>query len=197
MKKQWIISALIAAVMSGNVMAQDDAVIMTINGKDVTKSEFEYIYHKNNKQQVDVKTLDEYLPLFINYKLKVDAAEKAGIDTTKAFVNELDGYRKELAKPYLTDRATEEKLLQEAYNNYCKNVEISHILVSFGQFPDEAAKTAALAKAKDVAARAQAGEDFAALAQQYSDDPGSQSRGGYLGYINVSRCLSLVWRIFV
>lgn len=189
MKKQWIISALIAAVMSGNVMAQDDAVIMTINGKDVTKSEFEYIYHKNNKQQVDVKTLDEYLPLFINYKLKVDAAEKAGIDTTKAFVNELDGYRKELAKPYLTDRATEEKLLQEAYNNYCKNVEISHILVSFGQFPDEAAKTAALAKAKDVAARAQAGEDFAALAQQYSDDPGSQSRGGYLGYIKGGRLI--------
>lgn len=189
MKKQWIISALVAAVMSGNAMAQDDAIVMTINGKVITKSEFEYIYHKNSKQQIDVKTLDEYIPLFVNYKLKVDAAEQAGIDTTQAFVNELAGYRKELAKPYLTDRATEENLLKEAYNNYCKNVEISHILISFGQFPDEASKTAALAKAQDVAKRAQSGESFEALAQQYSDDPGSQSRGGYLGYIKGGRLI--------
>ena len=136
MKKQWILSALKAAVMCGNTVAQDDAILMTINGKDVTKSEFEYIYNKNNKQQVDIKTLDEYLPLFVNYKLKVDAAEKAGIDTTQAFIKEFDGYRRELAKPYLTDRTVEENLLKEAYTNYCKNVEISHILISFGQFPD-------------------------------------------------------------
>ena len=189
MKKQWILSALMAAVMCGNTVAQDDAILMTINGKDVTKSEFEYIYNKNNKQQVDIKTLDEYLPLFVNYKLKVDAAEKAGIDTTQAFIKEFDGYRRELAKPYLTDRTVEENLLKEAYTNYCKNVEISHILISFGQFPDEAAKTAALNKAKEVAARAQAGEDFATLAQQYSEDPGSQSRGGYLGYIKGGRLI--------
>ena len=69
MKKQWILSALMAAVMCGNTVAQDDAILMTINGKDVTKSEFEYIYNKNNKQQVDIKTLDEYLPLFVNYKI--------------------------------------------------------------------------------------------------------------------------------
>lgn len=181
--------ALVAAAFSVNVIAQDDAILMNINGKDITKSEFEYIYHKNNRQQVDVNGLEEYMPLFVNYKLKVDAAEKAGIDTTAAFVSELDGYRKELAKPYLTDLATENLLLHEAYDNYAKNVEISHILITTGQMPTEEARKEALAKAQEVAAKAQAGEDFAALAQQYSEDPGSQSRGGYLGYIKGGRLI--------
>lgn len=181
--------ALVAAAFSVNVIAQDDAILMNINGKDITKSEFEYIYHKNNRQQVDVNGLEEYMPLFVNYKLKVDAAEKAGIDTTAAFVSELDGYRKELAKPYLTDLATENNLLREAYDNYAKNVEISHILITTGQMPTEEARKEALAKAQEVAAKAQAGEDFAALAQQYSEDPGSQLRGGYLGYIKGGRLI--------
>lgn len=183
MNKRCILSAFLMAAMSMNMMAQEDAIIMTINGKDIKKSEFEYIYNKNNKQQVDIKSIDEYLPLFINYKLKVDAAEQAGIDTTQAFVKELNGYCLELAKPYLKDQETDARLMQEAYENYCKNVEISHILISFGQFPDAAAKEAAKKEAQEIAARAQAGEDFTALAAQYSDDPGSKDRGGYLGYI--------------
>ncbi|MBR2379114.1 MAG: hypothetical protein IKA91_06735, partial [Bacteroidaceae bacterium] len=71
MRKQWILSALLMAGISISSFAQDDAVLMSINGKDITKSEFEYIYHKNNKQQVDVNGLEEYMPLFVNYKLKV------------------------------------------------------------------------------------------------------------------------------
>ncbi len=189
MKNQWILSAFLSLGCVTTLMAQDDAVIMNINGKDITKSEFEYIYNKNNKQQVDVKSLDEYIPLFVNYKLKVDAAEKAGIDTTAAFVKELDGYRQELARPYLTDAATEEALLREAYDYYCKNVEISHILISLGQFPDATQREAARAKAQEVADKAHAGEDFEALAEQYSEDPGSKSRGGYLGYVRGGRLI--------
>lgn len=189
MRNRNILSMLIAAGICIGATAQDDAVLMNINGKDITKQEFEYIYHKNNRQQVDNKGLDEYMPLFVNYKLKVDAAEQAGIDTTSAFIKELDGYRKELAKPYLTDRATDDCLLQEAYNNFAKNVEISHILISAGQLANDSMRVAALAKAQEVAARAKAGEDFAALAQIYSEDPGSQSRGGYLGYIKGGRLI--------
>lgn len=189
MKKQWILSAFIACSCVTSLFAQDDAVIMNINGKDITKSEFEYIYNKNNKQQIDVKSIDEYIPLFVNYKLKVDAAEKAGIDTTAAFIKELNGYRQELAKPYLTDIETEERLLQEAYDFYCKNVEISHILISVGQYPDEKQREAARAKAQGIADMAHAGQDFENLAQLYSEDPGSKNNGGYLGYIRGGRLI--------
>lgn len=189
MKTKSIISAMLAAGISMSALAQNDAVLMTINGKDITKEEFEYIYHKNNKQQADSKSIDDYMPLFINYKLKVDAAEKAGIDTTASFIKELEGYRQELSKPYLTDRATEERLLKEAYDNYCKNVEISHILVSVNPQGGEADKAKALARAQALAARARAGEDFATLAKENTDDIGSKERGGYLGYIRGGRLI--------
>ena len=59
--------------------AQQDPVLMRINGKDVLRSEFEYIYNKNNSLAgVEQKTLQEYVDLFVNFKLKVAAAEAAG-----------------------------------------------------------------------------------------------------------------------
>lgn len=188
MKKNRILSALISLGICASAVAQDP-VLMTINGKDVTKSEFEYIYNKNNKQQVDLKSLDEYMPLFVNYKLKVDAAEQAGIDTTAAFISEFEGYRKELANPYLTDAETEQRLLQEAYEFNCKNVEISHVLISVGQGADDKEYEEARLKAQEVTDKALAGEDFAKLAMQYSEDPGSKDRGGYLGYIKGGRLI--------
>ena len=62
-----------------------DPVIMRVNNKDIHKSEFEYIYNKNSQQQIDHKSLDEYVTLFKNYKLKVAEAEAMGIDSTSAF----------------------------------------------------------------------------------------------------------------
>lgn len=188
MRKQFILSTVLAA-MAINAIAQDDVVLMTINGKDVTKSEFEYIYHKNNTQQADTKSLEEYMPLFINYKLKVDAAEKAGIDTTSAFVSEFNGYRDELAKPYLTDLATEERLLQEAYSNLQKNVEISHILINTANLPHDSLHYKAREKALDVLRQAREGGDFAELARMYSDDPGTKLNEGYLGYLAGGRLI--------
>ncbi|MFQ7039156.1 MAG: hypothetical protein ACLRRG_00670 [Barnesiella sp.] len=78
------------------LMAQpvNDPVLMKINGKDIKKSEFEYIYNKNNQQQLEHKSLDEYLVLFTNYKLKVAEAEAYGLDTVQAFKKNLAGYRK-------------------------------------------------------------------------------------------------------
>lgn len=184
MKRQWMLAAFVIAGLSMFARAQEnDPVLMTINGKDITKSEFEYIYHKNNRQQVDTNSIDEYLPLFINYKLKVDAAEKAHIDTTAAFRTELNGYRDELAKPYLIDREMEEKLLHEAYVRLKVNVEMSHILFSTMNLPDASAREEVRRKATEVMQQARAGADFAALAEKYSDDPSAKGRGGYLGYV--------------
>src|SRR5687767_15014926 len=83
-----------------------DPVLLTIDGKPVTKSEFEAVYFKNNpnKTVTDPKAVEDYLDLFINFKLKVKEAEAMGLDTLSTFKNELAGYRKQLAAPYLTDK---------------------------------------------------------------------------------------------
>ena len=106
---------------------------MTVDGKPVTRGEFEAIYKKNNKDaSVTKEALDEYLELFMNYKLKVREAEALGMDTVTKFRNELDGYRKQLARPYLIDRELNEALMQEAFGRMGQEVRASHILVSVG-----------------------------------------------------------------
>ena len=98
---------------------QDDPVLMWINGKPVTRSEFEYLYNKNNNiNTLDKKTLKEYVELFINYKLKVAEAVEIGIDTTEAFRSELNGYRRQLVKSYLTDEEAEEDYARLVYEEW-------------------------------------------------------------------------------
>ena len=92
MKSMLLTAMLLLSVLSA--WAQTDPTIMTIDGKPVSRSEFEYSYNKNNSEMVvDKKSVAEYVDLFINYKLKVLAAEEAGIDTTQSFKKEFLSYR--------------------------------------------------------------------------------------------------------
>lgn len=186
MKNKWLVAALLAGNSWAWVLAADvDPVIMRVNNKDIHKSEFEYIYNKNSQQQIDQKSLDEYVTLFKNYKLKVAEAEALGIDTTAAFKKELAGYRDELAKPYLIDSSVDEKLAREAYDRMKEDVEVSHILIGLNaRTPEE--RAAARQKADSILNCIRDGQDFGALAEKYSED-GSRQNKGYLGFISGGR----------
>jgi len=173
---------ILSTCLSAGFAQTKDPVIMNIGGKDVSKSEFEYIWNKNNTNNTpDKKSLDEYVDLFVNFKLKVAEAKAQGIDTTRAFVNELGGYRRQLITPYLTDKITEEALIQQAYDRMREYVEVSHILLSVkpGVTPDDTLKT--YQKVMKIYSRAIKGEDFSKLAKENSED-GSKEVGGYLGF---------------
>jgi peptidyl-prolyl cis-trans isomerase SurA len=149
MKRSLFAFALLLTVL-GTAQAADP-VLMKINNKGITKSEFEYIYGKNNNSSaIDKKSLEEYLVLFKNFKLKVVEAESLGIDTTKAFRTELDGYRKQLIQPYLTDKTVEDRLAKEAYDRLKENVEVSHILVMVKEDASSADTLKAYTKIMDI-----------------------------------------------
>ncbi|MBS1646100.1 MAG: peptidylprolyl isomerase [Bacteroidetes bacterium] len=121
-----------ALLLSTAMWAQsNDPVLLSIDGKPTTKSEFESVYHKNNGKDMSAekKSVQDYLNLFINFKLKVKEAEQMGLDTLPSFKQELNGYRKQLAAPYLTDKEATDKLIQEAYQRMQTEVKASHILV--------------------------------------------------------------------
>lgn len=190
--KSFVIAA--AAMLAGlNVMAQaaDDPVLMTINGQAVTRSEFEYSYNKNNSDAVvDKKSVDDYVDLFINYKLKVAAAEEAGVDTTKAFIDEFKMYRDQQVRPtFVSDEDMEHeayrvyKATQEQVDSTGGLVMASHILFMVRQKDSEAKRAAAKQKADSVYNMIKAGGDFAELARKYSDDRGTAQRGGRLGWL--------------
>ncbi|MFN9916927.1 MAG: hypothetical protein ACK53L_30340, partial [Pirellulaceae bacterium] len=102
--------------------------VLVVDGEPTTLEEFENIFRKNNRDSVITpQSLDEYMELFINFKLKVKEAREAGLDTVKKFKTELDGYRAQLARPYLTDADKLNDLVKEAYENYKQEVHAAHI----------------------------------------------------------------------
>lgn len=125
------IAVLILTDLSVIAQSANDPVLMTIGGSPVSKSEFERVYRKNNNREdlSDPAAVQEYMQLFINYKLKVKEAETLRLDTGSAFVSELNGYKKQLAQPYLTDKDVSEELIKEAYERMKKEVRASHVLI--------------------------------------------------------------------
>lgn len=185
-KKLLTAAALVATLVATAAKKGDDPTLMTVAGKDVKLSEFEYLYKKNNSQQLQPQTLDEYVDMFVTYKLKVADAEAAGIDTTAAFIKEFSGYRDELARPYLRDAAVEDSIIVATYRNMQEEVDVSHVMVALERTPEKiAAKRAFLdsLRTEIVAGRA----DFAAVADQYSIDPAVKRNHGHMGFIVPNR----------
>ena len=114
--------------------AQDDRTLVTIADDNISVDDFMRVYKKNNVKDdtIDKKSVEEYLQLYINFKLKVMEAETLGMDTAAAFVKELDGYREQLAEPYFVDESIIDKLLQEAYERSKEDLRASHILIRVG-----------------------------------------------------------------
>lgn len=180
--KKITLSICFAACLSTCFAQAKDPVIVTIGGEDIPKSEFEYIWNKNKSNEAkDSKSLDKYVDLFVNFKLKVAEAKAQKLDTTKSYLSELKTYRHQLEVPYMTDKAFDEIMSKEIYDRMREYVETSHILVAIksGASPEDTLK--AYTKAMDVYNLALKGEDFAQLAKANTDDR-NKEEGGYLGF---------------
>ena len=159
-------------------------VLMHINDTPITVSEFERVYNKNLElvQDDSQKTVDGYLQLFIDYKLKVTEARKQGLDKTPSYISEFSKYENQLSRNYLYDSKVTEDLAKEAYNRGQYEINAAHILVksSFDDTPRDTLK--AYNRINEALQKARAGEDFAMLVAKYSEEPGAAERKGDLGY---------------
>jgi peptidyl-prolyl cis-trans isomerase SurA len=183
------ILTLFFALLMMHIQAQKKSpVLFTVGDEAVSKEQFIYIYEKNNSREDNFyseESVREYLDLFIKFKLKVKEAKTQGLDTAGSFLEEFKTYREQLAKPYLTDNETREKLMKEAYERMQWEIRASHILIRINEdaSPEESQK--ALDKINEVYEKAKSGEDFNQLAEEYSDDPSVKFNKGDLGYFTV------------
>jgi peptidyl-prolyl cis-trans isomerase SurA len=160
-------------------------VVAIIGEQPVYTSEFSYVYNKNNANAADaytVESIKDYLKLYINFKLKVREAEEMGLDTAKVFKKELDGYKKQLAQPYFTEKSVTEKLTKEAYERMKEEINASHILIKLSPDADPKDTLKAYNLIMEIRQKIVNGESFEKMAQQHSDDPSAKNNKGNLGY---------------
>ena len=169
------------------LMAQSDPVIMTINGVPISRSEFEYSYNKNNSDGViDKKTIDEYVDLFVNYKLKVAAALDAHLDTLTSFKQEFAMYRDQQVRPTIV---TDADVLSEARRIYDRAKEDigskglilpAHIFLRLSSKATQEEQDKVHHRIDSIYQLLKNGADFADLVNRFSDDRSTVSKGGQL-----------------
>ena len=188
------IFTLVAVLLSvGALMAQEDQVLMTINGEPVMASEFMYIYQKNNQEStLDKKSIDEYVDLFVNFKLKVAEAKAQGIDTTASFLKELSGYRAQATPKYMLDAQALDSMVQLSYEHMRFDRRAAHIAIqcpaSAGDSAEQAAlKTIEQARRRIMKVKGDKKAAFEKEARKISTDPSVKDNGGELGWITPFR----------
>lgn len=190
------VSALI--VLGMQAVAQGvDPVIMKIAGKDITRSEFEYSLNKNveSPKQLTDKDIRDYVDLFVNYRLKVQAALDARLDTLSSFKKEFETYRDMQLRTYLYDSVYADSVARVVYETMKESVgdsdivHVSHILLYVPQNSNKSFLDLQKARIDSIYGVLQAGADFAELARKFSDDKNTAKDGGMLPWIGPAQVI--------
>ncbi len=188
-----IIFTITAAPVSAQVKLEavnatkvsDQFPVFSFGDKMVYNDEFMRVFNKNKRDKAAPSQLEieEYLDLYVKFKLKVEEAYRLQMDTVPSFINELAGYRTQLAQPYLTDKNVTEMLIKEAYARSNEEVNASHLLINCALDAKPADTMLAYEKALSMRSRVVSrGESFASVAKEFSDDPSAKTNEGNLGY---------------
>ncbi|MBL4662462.1 MAG: peptidylprolyl isomerase [Flavobacteriaceae bacterium] len=159
-------------------------ILLTIDDNVVLAKEFTRVYKKNLDlvQEESQKSVDGYLQLFIDYKLKVAEAYSQGFQDSKSYKEDFAKYEEQLSRNYIFEDKVTSELAREAYDRTLEEIDASHILVmvTYDAVPQDTLK--AYNKLKAVRDRAIKGEDFATLAKENSEEPNIEKSEGHLGY---------------
>ena len=166
--------------------------VLTIEDEKISLEEFKSVFYKNNNNTELTKDyLDEYMQLFVNFKLKVRNADELELDTVSAFITELSGYQKQLAKPYLKNKEFDENMLIEAYDRMKQDVKASHILIKVDE--KAPAKEKKLAYEKILAIRSDIMANKISFAEAARKNPDGNTPGSNDGNLNYFTAFMMVY----
>ncbi len=177
--------SIICCLVSLSASAQKKKVLLTIDDQPVYAKEFKQVYLKNLNlvQEEEQKTVDGYLQMFIDYKLKVAEAYSQELDERKSYVDDFSKYQEQLSRNYIYENSLTEELAKEAYNRSLEEIDASHILIACNWDAVPQDTLVAYNKIKSIRAKAVAkGADFSQLAVKNSEEPNVEKSKGRLGY---------------
>lgn len=178
-----VIKVLLAFLLL-NIPKIHAQTLFSVGDKDVSTDEFLYVYGKNKDigNQIDPKTAEEYLDLYVRFKRKVLQSESEGRDTLNSFKMEFNNYYRQLLKPYLTDKEIDKKIIAEAHERLKSDIRVSHLMLDLPKDPSPSDTLKIFNKIIDLKNRIIQGENFEELARSISSDTYSARNGGDLGY---------------
>jgi len=184
----YLCSAQVGTLSVSNSTQNDSPFpIFAFGDEVVMNDEFMRVFNKNKKDKSTPtqEEIEEYLDLYVKFKLKVKEAYALKMDTVPSFKQELAGYRKQLAQPYLTDKTVTERLVKEAYERSQMEVSAAHLLINCSADAKPSDSLMAYEKIMGLRNRILKGESFETVASQYSEDPSAKTNRGDLGYFTV------------
>jgi len=202
-RKMMIIGIIMAGMTAGNLctgLAEEKEVVARIGTRVVTKAEFEQLLNKRGQgiqkdKQMEIGLLNN----MVQTMALGEAARRKGIDKRneiKTIIElTIDGVlANELIKEEVLDKLTiTESDAKKYYENHQsqfkvpEKIRVRHILIRADKSAPEEVRKKAKEKAEEILKKAKSGEDFAKLAMEYSDDPGSKTKGGDLGFFERGR----------
>lgn len=178
MKK--IVLAFVSITLVAGSFAQN---VFTYGKNTVTKDEFVRAYNKNPTASSDhKKALKEYLDLYINFKLKVQAAYDAGLDKDATQQYELQNFKKQVADNIINDEANVKALVKQAFERSQKEIHLGQVFI---EVPQNADTTEAYKRIQAAYKQLKEGKDFGAVAQEFSSDEATKQSKGDLGVVTV------------
>ncbi|MEY3323532.1 MAG: hypothetical protein RLZZ417_3115 [Bacteroidota bacterium] len=169
-----------------NAQSEED-ILFTVNNNPVTVGEFKYIYSKTNGANANFSksSLQEYLDLYVKFKLKVQEAKALKVDYLPDIKEELLGYRRQLSDSYILNKEVTGRLVRELYDRSLEDIDISHILYTISESTPKDDSISANKFLMDLYVKLINGADFEEFARNYSLDRSSKTNSGHIGFINV------------
>jgi len=180
----FLLFVVLTSMTSHTQTITNDSLVFSVEDLKVYKSEFLTQFNKSNATSVESDDLskDEYVEMYIDFKLKVKAAQDLGLDTMPAFLNEYGNYRRQLADKFISNGEVTEQMVKDTYQSMITEVNVSHILVMVQPNATPEDTLSAYNKAIDILKEIQAGKNFSELALDYSEDKSVQQNKGEMGW---------------
>jgi peptidyl-prolyl cis-trans isomerase D len=178
--KKEIIENRLRALVTGGVTISDNEV-RTSYVDQATKIKFDYAVIDSDSLRNQINPSDAELQTFF----KKNAAKYATAIPEARKIQYIAFAVSNLPQP---SAPVTDAQVQQYYQQHIKDyqvdeqVKVRHILIAVNS-QDPKADATAKAKAQSILDQLHHGSDFAKLAKEYSDDPGSKSQGGELGWI--------------